>query len=136
MLIHEGSAESGHYYSYTFDHQSKKWRKYNDINISEEVEEQVLKEGRGSNHTSAYYLVYAQEDVLLPPNCPLPKMTHALCSQPNYLKDLYGSYLSKSQINAIQNDNQHMYHKIEQYKMKSFVNRVIDVYTKKFETFN
>ena len=40
MLIHEGGADSGHYYSYTYDFQSGKWRKYNDINISEEVEEQ------------------------------------------------------------------------------------------------
>lgn len=43
ILIHEGGADSGHYYSYTYDHQLKKWRKYNDINITEEVEEQVLK---------------------------------------------------------------------------------------------
>jgi ubiquitin carboxyl-terminal hydrolase 25/28 len=35
LLIHEGGADSGHYYSYTFDLQAKKWRKYNDINISE-----------------------------------------------------------------------------------------------------
>jgi ubiquitin carboxyl-terminal hydrolase 25/28 len=37
ILIHEGSADSGHYYSYTYDIQSKTWRKYNDINITEEV---------------------------------------------------------------------------------------------------
>ena len=44
---------------------SKVWRKYNDINISEEVEAQVMKEARGVNFTSAYYLVYAQEEVLV-----------------------------------------------------------------------
>lgn len=66
LLIHEGGADSGHYYSYLFDHQNKKWRKYNDINITEEVEEQVLKEAKGINATSAYYLVYAQKEVLIP----------------------------------------------------------------------
>lgn len=35
LLIHEGSADTGHYYSYTYDLQAKKWRKYNDINVTE-----------------------------------------------------------------------------------------------------
>lgn len=43
ILVHEGSADSGHYYSYTYDIGSKTWRKYNDINISEEAEAQVMK---------------------------------------------------------------------------------------------
>lgn len=66
LLIHEGGADSGHYYSYTYDFQAAKWRKYNDINITEEVEENVLKEGKGNFAASAYYLVYAQKDVLVP----------------------------------------------------------------------
>jgi ubiquitin carboxyl-terminal hydrolase 25/28 len=66
LLIHEGGADSGHYYSYTYDFEGKKWRKYNDINITEEIEEQVLREAKGVNATSAYYLVYAQKDVLIP----------------------------------------------------------------------
>lgn len=78
MLIHEGSADSGHYYSYLFDPQEKKWRKYNDLNITEEVEEQVLKEGKGVNATSAYYLVYAQNEVLLPADMEGPKLTYFL----------------------------------------------------------
>lgn len=60
ILIHEGSADSGHYYSYIYEIQTKKWRKYNDINISEEAEPQIIKEAKGINFTSAYYLVYAQ----------------------------------------------------------------------------
>ena len=34
ILIHEGQADSGHYYSYSFD--GNVWRKYNDSNVSEE----------------------------------------------------------------------------------------------------
>lgn len=66
ILIHEGRADSGHYYSYTYDIKAKTWRKYNDINISEESETQVLTEARGLNFTSAYYLVYSQEGSLIP----------------------------------------------------------------------
>lgn len=64
ILIHEGSADSGHYYSYIYEIQNKKWRKFNDINISEEAEPQIIKEAQGVNYTSAYYLVYAQEEVI------------------------------------------------------------------------
>lgn len=34
-MIHEGGADSGHYYSYIYDHSHSKWRKYNDLNITE-----------------------------------------------------------------------------------------------------
>jgi ubiquitin carboxyl-terminal hydrolase 25/28 len=64
ILIHEGSAEMGHYYSYVFDIETNSWKKYNDINISDESPEQVFKEAKGHNVTSAYYLVYVLKDVL------------------------------------------------------------------------
>ena len=35
ILIHEGSADSGHYYSFIYDFDGKSWKKYNDINITE-----------------------------------------------------------------------------------------------------
>jgi ubiquitin carboxyl-terminal hydrolase 25/28 len=35
ILIHEGQADSGHYYSYSFD--GAVWRKYNDSNVTEEA---------------------------------------------------------------------------------------------------
>jgi hypothetical protein len=56
----------GHYYSYIYDIETNIWRKYNDINISEESPEQVFKEAKGINATSAYYLVYVLKDVLVP----------------------------------------------------------------------
>lgn len=81
LLIHEGGADSGHYYSYTFDFQANKWRKYNDINITEETEEQVLKEGKGGSAASAYYLVYAQKEVLVPPEAELPKLAYRMSNE-------------------------------------------------------
>lgn len=81
MLIHEGGADSGHYYSYTYDFQAAKWRKYNDINITEEVEENVLKEGKGNFAASAYYLVYAQKEVLVPHEEEGQKLLYKLSSE-------------------------------------------------------
>lgn len=49
ILIHDGSADSGHYYSYIFDHDCKKWRKFNDIQVTDEIDEtKVLNESYGN----------------------------------------------------------------------------------------
>lgn len=110
LLIHEGGADSGHYYSYTYDHQNNKWRKYNDINITEEAEEQVLKEAKGINMTSAYYLVYSQKEVLLPTGLDQPKLSYKMSNEEEYMKDLYSSFLSPEFRNGVITDNNHMYY--------------------------
>lgn len=92
ILMHEGSAENGHYYSYILDLEKQVWRKYNDINISEEVEEQILKEAKGLNFTSAYYLVYAKQDVLL---AGAPMRNYKLSQDEGYMTDVYSQFLSK-----------------------------------------
>jgi ubiquitin carboxyl-terminal hydrolase 25 len=97
LLIHEGGADSGHYYSYTYDFQNSKWRKYNDINITEEAEEQVLKEGKGGSVASAYYLVYAQKDVLVPPEAGLPKLAYKTSNEEGYMFDYYSQLLTAEQ---------------------------------------
>lgn len=38
ICIHDGTAESGHYYSYIKDHNQGVWRQYNDHRVSQ-VEE-------------------------------------------------------------------------------------------------
>ncbi len=126
----------GHYYSYIHDIESSTWRKYNDINITEESEGQVLREAKGVNTTSAYYLVYVLKDVLLPLSAHSPTKSYSLSSDDTYLKDYYSSFLSSRLRSLIQEENHHMYYEIEQYKMSSFATRVIDSYTKKFEICN
>lgn len=71
----------GHYYSYIYDIQTNVWRKYNDINISEESPEQVFKEAKGMNATSAYYLVYAQKEVLIPLSSNSPMKNYAMSNE-------------------------------------------------------
>jgi hypothetical protein len=86
----------GHYYSYIFDIESNSWKKYNDINISDESPEKVFLDAKGFNTTSAYYLVYAQKDVLMPYNSePSIKNHKTSTDEEGYLKDLYSSFLSK-----------------------------------------
>jgi hypothetical protein len=102
------------------------------MNITEETEPEVLKFARGSNMTSAYYIVYAQREVLLPAGVTGEKLNFRLSSEEGYMHDYYGSFLSPEQRAAVQTDNHQMYNEIEQHKMGSLASRVVDVYAKKF----
>lgn len=63
VCVHDGNAESGHYYTFIYDHFQKKWRKYNDIRISDASEEDVLREiNGGDDKKTAYWLVYVSDE--------------------------------------------------------------------------
>jgi len=66
----------------------------------------------------------------------MEKLKYNLSSEDGYMGDLYSCFLSEDQKKSINNDNHQLYYTIEQHKMNSFATRVIDVYAKKFETFN
>lgn len=100
ILIHEGVADSGHYYSYSYDSEAKVWRKYNDINVTEEEEEQVMKLARGSGVTSAYYLVYTQRPDIYK-GTGIPLRNYSISSDAAYGHDVYSSYIPKDLFNQI-----------------------------------
>ena len=46
--MHEGKAESGHYYSYLYNFEKSIWLKFNDIHVTEETnEDKILQEAYG-----------------------------------------------------------------------------------------
>ena len=64
ICVHDGNANSGHYYTFIYDRFGKKWRKYNDISVTEVTEEQVFAESTGGESLqTAYWLVYVQSSV-------------------------------------------------------------------------
>ena len=48
ILIHDGLAENGHYYSYVFDRVNKCWFCFNDHKVTQVHEELVMKEALGN----------------------------------------------------------------------------------------
>jgi len=61
VLVHEGQALSGHYWSYVYNVQNRLWVKFNDIRVTESSWEEVVRESEGGLGTaSAYCLIYLQ----------------------------------------------------------------------------
>lgn len=60
ILIHDGLAENGHYYSYIYDRLKKCWWQYNDHRTIQVHEDEVMKEALGDTtaYKSACNLVY------------------------------------------------------------------------------
>ena len=59
VCIHDGSAESGHYYTLIKDHHQNVWREFNDVRVRQLSEEEVLAHSLGGvDKRSAYWLVY------------------------------------------------------------------------------
>lgn len=64
ILIHDGTAESGHYYSFIYDRKQDLWWRFSDVNVSIEVEDVVFRESFGGQTASlktAYSLIYINE---------------------------------------------------------------------------
>lgn len=90
----------------------------------------MLKEGKGVNAASAYYLVYSQKGESQ--EGALPHLTYKTSAEEGYLCDLYSSFLSPEQRAQAVADNHQLHLDIEQFKMSGFASRVVDVYAKKF----
>jgi len=62
ICIHDGSAESGHYFTLIKDHHQGIWRKFNDVKVNEVSEEEVFKWSVGGyGAMTAYWLVYISD---------------------------------------------------------------------------
>jgi ubiquitin carboxyl-terminal hydrolase 25 len=64
ICIHDGSAQSGHYYAFIYDRYQKKWHRFNDMRVVEVSEEDVFNESNGGNGLmNAYWVVYVNNDI-------------------------------------------------------------------------
>lgn len=61
ILMHDGRADSGHYYSFIFDRKLGTWWRFSDHEVRMEAEEDVFKEaigGQPNSQKAAYSLMY------------------------------------------------------------------------------
>lgn len=64
IMIHQGYADSGHYYAFIYDRKSKTWWRFNDHTVTKESEEVVFSESYGGGQPkTAYCLIYINEYV-------------------------------------------------------------------------
>lgn len=64
ILMHDGTAETGHYYSFIYDRKQEVWWRFSDVNVSIELEEVVMREafgGQVATLKTAYSLIYINE---------------------------------------------------------------------------
>lgn len=59
VMVHEGEAISGHYWSYVYNSNAACWLKFNDISVTQSSWQEVVRESEGGSGTaSAYCLIY------------------------------------------------------------------------------
>jgi ubiquitin carboxyl-terminal hydrolase 25/28 len=116
ILIHEGAANSGHYYAFIYNNRTGKWYKFNDIYVSEVSEEKVLKDayGDGRSRTNANCLIYHKVGGLIS-ECPY---------YPNYEDSLdlgyegsYSALISSFQRDTVHCDNMKFQEDLQEYEL-------------------
>lgn len=65
VVVHSGTAHSGHYYAYIYDHKQLKWFNFNDSRVKETNEteiEKVFGDNEKGSSSTAYILFYIHKD--------------------------------------------------------------------------
>ncbi|CAD8199682.1 unnamed protein product [Paramecium octaurelia] len=136
VLIHEGMANSGHYYTYIKDFRLNKWFKFNDIRVTEETREKVFQDAIGVKPgINAYLLIYVKDE-FVQEEVKFPKRLYSTSTEKDYLQDSYGSFLSQSQNESIKRENQLFQNEIEDYKQARIIERIAEAYQTRFEFVN
>ncbi|KAL4429973.1 hypothetical protein ABPG74_000339 [Tetrahymena malaccensis] len=73
ILIHQGYANTGHYYCYIYDDKKQCWFKFNDSVVTKVTEEEVFKQSYGDqdNNCNACCLFYKNSQTKVNPNKPV-----------------------------------------------------------------
>ena len=62
LVIHSGTANSGHYYVYIKEHAKERWWKYNDAEVKVVNYGEVISQAQSNNMTNACHLVYINKN--------------------------------------------------------------------------
>lgn len=144
ILMHEGKAESGHYYSYILDYGRQIWRRFSDIQVIDELnEEQILKEAYGMDNKSAYFLVYCSEKIFSSNSVPMftdilglesphSDLTNHLTIKENHNIYDYNSFISRSLKTEVMRDNMAFEKELVEFQSSSNASQIIENYNDRF----
>ncbi len=138
ILVHDGHAGSGHYYSFNREPFKDTWKKFNDFTVSDEKEEIVMTEALGGyENASAYSLVYisdeaAREEVHAKP-IKLLDVTKGEETEVTIEKQHYSRYLSPPLNQEILIDNLNFRDEVEEFRFNAFSKSVVDLYKQRYD---
>ena len=132
ILVHDGYAGSGHYYSFNRNIHNNKWKRYNDFQVSEENEETVMTEALGGYaNSSAYCLVYlsdkvAQEEL----NSTKIQQKYIVADEDgvDIERQFYRPLVPAHLIPEISTDNMVFHRDVEDFRFTSFLKSTTDLY--------
>lgn len=138
IIIHSGQADSGHYFAYIYDVEQKKWRKYNDIQVTEVPEDEVMKTSIGEENSSvsAYFLVYVSQVNELRVASPLVRqysLTESKGSLAEKKGDYYTSLLPAKLKKEVIEDNGRLDKEVEEYRAGEMVKGLQRLYSDRYE---
>lgn len=135
-MIHDGYAGSGHYYSFNRNIENQTWKRFNDIQVSDETEENVMKEAIGGHsNTSAYCLIYLSDNMVQEEL--KSKKAKTMEVQDSKVIDIEKSHyldlLPADISDEVDVDNVLFHEEIEEYKFNSYLKSIIDSYKARFD---
>jgi ubiquitin carboxyl-terminal hydrolase 25/28 len=64
ICVHDGNAQSGHYYAFIRDRFNNRWLKFNDYRVTEVSEDDVFRESNGGHSwMTAYWVIYVSDQM-------------------------------------------------------------------------
>lgn len=143
ILVHDGYAGSGHYYAFINDIKQGKWRRFNDITVTEEKEETVFKESIGGhNQMSAYCLIYMQDTGADTPdassNNPLRAYSNTFELQEddsikqNLVFDMYNQWIHPKVREEVEAENHKFIEEVLEHKAQAIIKPAVEKYRQRF----
>ncbi len=138
ILMHSGGTDCGHYYAFIYDAGKKKWRKYNDEEVTEVSEDAVFKEaiGDGKSPATAYFLVYVAKGADVQEKSPsrdfalsASKLVHAGSRE---IINYYTTLLPLELKREVCEDNMRLDYDIMEKKSGWNCSQALDLYQKRY----